>query len=181
MDYRFKICIFGDGGVGKTTLVTRYLTGVFDADIPITLGMKFFVKKLEIIEKKCSLQIWDFAGELEFRELLPSSVIGSSGGIFMFDITRYSSIKNLKDYITIFKENNNNPETIPILLIGGKLDLENKRAISKVDSQDLAKQYGFSDFIECSSKTGENVNKIFITLTQMILEKVKFGINDNSI
>ncbi|MCK4688545.1 MAG: GTP-binding protein, partial [Candidatus Lokiarchaeota archaeon] len=83
-DAMFKICIFGDGGVGKTTLVKRYMTGVFKGDSTMTIGVDFHVKKLEINGLNVSLQIWDFAGEDRFRFLLPSYVIGASGGIFMY-------------------------------------------------------------------------------------------------
>jgi small GTP-binding protein len=169
--YRFKICIFGDGGVGKTTLVNRYLTGVFDQEIEMTLGMEFYVKKLKLKGIECSLQIWDFAGEREFRALLPSSVIASSGGIFMYDITRYSSLKNLKDYYTIFKENNEALERIPMILVGGKLDLKQGRSIPIGTGINMAKKYNFTEFIECSSKNGKNIDRIFKTLTSLILKK----------
>ncbi len=83
MDAMFKLCIFGDGGVGKTTLVKRYLTGVFAGDTTMTIGVDFHIKKLNIEGKEVGLQIWDFAGEDRFRFLLPSYVFGTSGGIFM--------------------------------------------------------------------------------------------------
>ncbi len=169
--YRYKICVFGDGGVGKTTLVNRYLTGVFDESLVMTLGMEFFVKKLSVAAINCSLQIWDFAGEREFRALLPSNVRNASGGIFVFDISRYSSIKNLNDWITIFMENNKGRGVIPILLVGSKLDLEKKRAISKKEGRKMAKKHGFFEYIECSSKTGENIEKIFTTLSHEIVKQ----------
>ena len=59
--HRFKICVFGDGGVGKTTLVNRYLSGVFNDSTKMTLGMQFFVKKLTFGDTTVSLQIWDFS------------------------------------------------------------------------------------------------------------------------
>jgi len=102
-DVMFKLCIFGDGGVGKTTLLGRYLTGIFKANQSITIGVDFHVKKLEVNGKKVLLQIWDFAGEKRFRFLLPSYVLGASGGIFMYDITRYSSLKNFPEWVKIFK------------------------------------------------------------------------------
>ena len=99
----FKVCLFGDGGVGKTTLINRYLTGVFKSDESITIGVDFHIKKLIIEEKRISLQIWDFAGEERFRFLLPSYVLGASGGIFVYDITRFTSLKNFQDWLDIFK------------------------------------------------------------------------------
>ena len=95
----FKLCIFGDGGVGKTTLVNRYLTKVFDTDIKMTVGADFYVRDLEIDGKKVVIRIWDFGGEQRFKVLLPSFAKGADGGIFMFDITRYTSVKNIDDWL----------------------------------------------------------------------------------
>ena len=171
--YRFKICVFGDGGVGKTTLVNRYLRGVFDEDIEMTFGMEFYVKKLELDDIKCSLQVWDFAGEREFRSLLPSCVADSAGGIFMFDISRFSTVKNLQEWVTIFKENNIPARYSPVLLVGGKSDLEDRRVISIQEGIQIAGKHEFFKYVECSSKTGEHVEEVFTTLVREILIRRK--------
>jgi small GTP-binding protein len=171
--YRFKICIFGDGGVGKTTLVNRYLTGVFDDEIELTFGMEFYVKKLEIEGVRCVLQVWDFAGEREFRSLLPSCVIDSSGGIFMFDISRYSTVKNLEEWVHIFKQNNIPSRYSPVILVGGKLDLKDRRVIPPDEGLKIAGKHEFFKYIECSSVTGENVENVFTSLVREILVRMK--------
>lgn len=167
---RFKISIFGDGGVGKTTLINRYLKGVFNNSTKITIGIDFYVKKLEIEDIECSLQIWDFAGESEFRSLFPSFVKNSDGGIFMFDITRYTSLENFDDWLYVFKNHNRENKEIPVLLVGGKSDLEDHRVVVKNDVLDLAQAYGDFEYIECSSKTGDNVEDVFTLLTRNILK-----------
>ena len=140
-DAMFKIVIFGDGGVGKTTLINRYLTGVFIGDSSMTIGVDFHVKKVDIDGKRVGLQIWDFAGENRFRFLMPSYVVGASGGVFMFDITRYTSLKNFNDWIEIFKTGYKaNTQQIPVLMVGSKLDLEYKRAVSREEAFEMAKE-----------------------------------------
>ncbi|MFW9938181.1 MAG: Rab family GTPase [Candidatus Thorarchaeota archaeon] len=173
-DAMFKICLFGDGGVGKTTLVTRYLTGVFKGNSTITIGVDFHVKKLEVADKKVSLQIWDFAGEDRFRFLLPSYVVGASGGIFMYDITRYSSLKNFDDWISIFKKGFiGDKRQLPIIMVGGKLDLQYKRAVSTKEAFELAKAHNLYGFVECSSKDGRNVEEIFNEIAKLMLHRAE--------
>lgn len=171
VDAVFKVCIFGDGGVGKTTLVNRYLTGVF-RDSSMTIGVDFHIKKLEIEGKKVTLQIWDFAGEDRFRFILPSYVRGASGGIFMYDITSYASLKNLSDWLTIFNgEFKGDEQQIPTIMVGGKADLQYKRSVSSEDATKLAKEKNLYGFIECSAKTGKNVEESFVAIAQIMMEK----------
>ena len=170
---RFKICIFGDGGVGKTTLVKRYLQGIFDDATPMTIGVEFYVKKLKIDEHPCSLQIWDFAGENEFRDLFPSFVRDASGGIFMYDITRRSSLEDFEDWMYVFQEQNKEQIGVPLILVGGKSDLEEERLIQEQDILEATQRFGQFDHLECSSKTGQNIEKIFEILTRKILENKK--------
>jgi small GTP-binding protein len=168
----FKVCIFGDGGVGKTTLINRYLTGVFDSGSDMTIGVDFRVKKMEIQGKRVSLQIWDFAGEERFRFLLPSYVLGASGGVFMYDITRYSSLRNFQDWLEIFKTGYKGPAgQIPIIMVGSKLDLDYKRAVSRDDAHELAKNNNLFGYIECSSKDGKNVEDVFHEIGRLMMEK----------
>ena len=166
----YKVCIFGDGGVGKTTLIGRYLTGVFQSNSEITIGVDFHIKKLEILGKRVTLQIWDFAGESRFRFLLPSYVLGASGGIFMYDITRYSSLKNFQDWLSIIKQGYRGPiKQIPIIMVGSKLDLEHKRAVTRDDAHELAKDNGLFGYIECSSKDGQNVEEVFAEIGRLMM------------
>jgi len=173
-DYKFKLPIIGDGGVGKTTLTQRYLHGIFEEKYALTIGMEFYIKKLEVDGNLTSLHIWDFAGEEKFRFLLPGIINGANGTLFMFDITRYNTFRNLKDWLAVFNETNRNyGQKVETLLIGSKLDLEQARTVSKAEAIDFAREYNFSEYIECSSKTGENVELIFETIARIILKKEK--------
>lgn len=172
VDALFKLVVFGDGGVGKTSLVTRYLQGVFTGNTTMTIGVDFHTKKIKINDMLVSLQIWDFAGEDRFRFLLPSYLRGANGGIFMYDITRYSSIKNFDAWLEVLrKEAEEEVKNIPIMLVGGKSDLENKRSISPKEGHRLMEEKDLCDFSECSAKTGENVEKIFANITKRMLSR----------
>ena len=169
-DATYKIVIFGDAGCGKTTLTQRYLTILFKSDTTMTIGVDFEVKSLEIDEKKVKLQIWDFGGEERFRFLLPTYVKGANGGIFMYDITNYSSLAHIDDWLTVIRKKIE--VMFPVIVVGGKADLE--REVSSEEGIQISEARDMDAFIECSAKTGENIEKTFKALTRLMLQKSDF-------
>ncbi|MFX1394454.1 MAG: Rab family GTPase [Promethearchaeota archaeon] len=167
---KFKLMIIGNGGVGKTTLVNRYLTGVFTQGA-LTIGVDFHIKAVEIEGEKVTLQIWDFAGEDRFRFLLPSYAMGANGAIFMYDITRYTSLDSVEEWLDVFRKSFKEDEEVPMIMVGSKLDLMERRVVPRVDAVEIASKYQFYDYLECSSKTGKNVEDIFFRIAQIMLEK----------
>jgi len=174
-DALFKVIVFGDGGVGKTTLVKRYLEGYFEETTKMTVGMDFFVKHVEVDGKKVTLQIWDFGGEERFRFLLPSYVSGASGGIFMYDITRLMSLNHIDEWLEIFSSEYSkkySQDTLPVIMVGGKKDLEYKRSVKIEEAEQVQDEQNCFKLMECSSKTGENVEEVFIELSRELLKRI---------
>ena len=171
----FKICLFGDGGVGKTTLTMRYLTGLFKFDTKLTIGANFYKKILKFNENTTiSLLIWDFGGEKQFHNLFSMYVSGSSGAIFMYDVTRFSSLKNVDDWMKTLKEGLKEKYPIPILMVGSKIDLIKQNKIDMNFPAQVVNKFNFIDHILCSAKTGYNVDLIFNRLTEEIMKKLGF-------
>jgi len=164
----YKICVFGDIGVGKTTLINRYLTNEFHENIRSTLGAAIHIKLLDIKNGKVTLQVWDFGGEYKFRFLIPTYAQGSSGGIFVFDLTNYKSLTNIIKWLPEVKKVAGD---MPILMVGSKLDLKEQRVCDKEEALDLKELHKLQTYIECSSKTGENVEIIFSFLLREILDQ----------
>ena len=167
----YKICIFGESRVGKTTLARRFLKGYFEEDIKLTMGAEIFVKFLRVEGKRIVLQVWDFGGESLFNFLLPLYSRGSSGGIFMYDLTRRGTLERTEEWLTTFKRGLS-PERkdVPILLVGGKLDLTGQIVVLQKEAETVMQQYNLFDYIQCSSKTGENLKLIFESLLKRILK-----------
>jgi len=164
----FKLIVFGDGGVGKTSLTHRYLTGVFNEGNNVTIGVEFYVKNLVMEGKNIKLQIWDFGGEERFRFLLPNYCKGCNGGIFVYDVTNLSTLHNLKQWMEVVSEN---APGISIIVVGTKVDLVEKRKVSREEAVEVAKSFKMAGFVEVSAKTGLNVEKVFEMLLKIIMLK----------
>lgn len=134
----------------------------------MTLGVDFHLKPIEVNGEMIKLQIWDFAGEERFRFLFPSYIRGANGAVFMYDITNYGSLAHVDDWFEIVE--NEIDYDLPIVFVGGKTDLMHLKEISTKKAMKLAITKGANGFIECSSKNGENVHKIFDLLTKLILK-----------
>jgi small GTP-binding protein len=119
-DATFKIVMFGDAGTGKENLTQRFLTNLFVSDSKMTIGVDFEMKSLVVDGKKVKLQIWDFLGEERFRSLLPTYVRGTRGGLFVYDITNYSSIAHIDDWLTVIRREIKAEDQFPIIIVGSK-------------------------------------------------------------
>jgi small GTP-binding protein len=169
----FKVVIFGDAGVGKTSMINSYLSGIFLEDIQMTVGADLDEKKLEIDGEPVSLRIVDVGGEKRFKlflHALRKIAKESNGGIFMYDITRYNSLQGLDDWLLMFNQGSNSAKIkIPVIMVGGKADLEEKREVKMEDAVDLANKRGLAGYYECSAKTGEHIEKIFDLLIRAMI------------
>ena len=167
-DYTFKILVLGDNPARKTAFTKRYISGYYQEDIKLTIGVDFYSKTTTFKDKKIKIQLWDFGGEEKFRFLLPEYCKGASGAFFLYDITHYGSFKHISEWLKIIRENTGD---IPIILIGSKLDLHENRVVSRDEGLLAAEKYNLASFLEVSSKTGENVEKAFEIMIEKLIER----------
>ncbi|MFX1410442.1 MAG: Rab family GTPase [Promethearchaeota archaeon] len=165
----YKVVIVGDGGVGKSTMVQRLLTGLY-LEQKITIGTDLATYDVDIDEDTTvMLQIWDFAGEKRFRFFLPNYAQGANGCLLCYDITRHTSFDNLLEWYYIVKDNATDPVFV---LVGGKHDLaDQRRSVEFIEAIEFKNKYHISHVFETSSKSGLNNKIIFETLTKAIIEK----------
>ena len=168
-DALFKVVIFGDSNSGKTTFRKRFITNKFISNSRQTIGVDFETEILEVDGLEVKLMIWDFAGEERYRFIFPQYIYGAMGGILMYDITNYSSFSHIHEWFSVLKETN---QSFPTILLGGKSDLDNLREIPWELGMKATESIGMTEFIECSSKTGENVQETFETLARIMLNKM---------
>lgn len=162
-----KVITAGEGGVGKTTLLYRYIEGKFLVDTRMTIGVEFFLKELEIEGEKILLQIWDFGGQDHFRPFLKNYALGARGALLLFDLTRPSSLERIEQWVNICRGEN---PGIPIIFLGTKLDLTDQITIDDAFALKFKKKYWFFDYLKISSKTGENVNLAFELLAKELVK-----------
>ncbi len=170
----YKIVVAGDGGVGKTSFLNRYLVDHFDPGTEMTIAIDHYVQKFKLNEQKYELQIWDMGGQDRFRFLLQNFIKGTAGGLILFDLSRYSiTMDSLYDWVTLLREKN---EGIPIILVGTKYDIiesEEKFNESLIDefANDFKEELNLQDYIKISAKTGMNKKVPIEKLLENILPK----------
>lgn len=169
--YLYKILVTGNAGVGKTSLLRRYVEGKFDESTVMTVGVDFFVKELEINSGKCSLQLWDLGGQHRFRYMQKQYVMGARGALLLVDLTRKPKMNNIVEWVNIIRHYDID---LPILLIGNKFDLKDYRAISDNFLEDVKDTFGMFDVYKTSAKTGYNVEKVFRRMAIKLMNKTKY-------
>ena len=173
--YLLKYKIIGDSAVGKSNLLLRYAHEKFNEDYQATIGIEFGSKNIEIDNEKYRIQIWDTAGQENFKSLTRAYYKNSVCAIIVYDITNKQSFNNINTWIDDCK--NQSPKTIFFVLVGNKSDLENKRQVNYNEGLKFAQENNIL-FFESSAKTGKNVEDIFYKSAKIISEKIKEGIYD---
>lgn len=162
----FKLIIAGDGGVGKTSLTNKYITGVFNPAQKITIGVEFFIKDLNLDGiGTVRLQIWDFGGEDRFRFLLPTYVNGANGVLYLFSITDMQTLTHIDEWLQILRSYD---PKIPIMVVGSKADLEYMRKVQSHEGVTIAKSKRCKGYVEVSAKSGVNVEITFETISKLM-------------
>lgn len=164
---KYKIILAGDGAVGKTTLINRFVTGKFAADYKATIGVDIFSKRFKVeAGQHINLQIWDIAGQSLFRSFRKKFYSQARGALLVFDLTMPSSLESLTNWISDIKEVTGD---IPLILIGNKSDLIELRSITESDISNFLKHSSVADHFLTSALTGENVERAFHELAAHII------------
>ena len=157
-----KILLLGDGAVGKTSLVHRFVEGQFLDRYKSTIGVDIFSKTLPDIE----LQIWDLSGQTHFASVRNKFYAKADGALLCFDLTNRKSFDNLDSWLTEIK--NGIGKDIPIVLLGNKVDLTDLIAIKEEEIANFAQKKNWK-WLNSSAKTGQNVEEAFNALAKELI------------
>ena len=174
-DLTLKLLVVGDSSVGKTNFVMRLINNEFSKNYMTTSGIDLKTTDIEIKNKKIHIQLWDTAGQEKYKAITKNLFLKVMGALIIYDITNEASYNNLKSWVKLIKEECG--KHMQLIILGNKSDLDAQRKISKDEAINYAKEQKI-DYIETSSKTGENVKKAVTMICESILENKEM--NDSS-
>lgn len=161
-----KICLLGDFGVGKTSLVRRFVEDRFDDKYLTTIGVKISRKIIQRPYGSMNLLVWDLAGSTGFDSFTnPSYMQGTAGAIIVCDITRRETLTIVAEYAR--QSRIINPK-IKLVFVCNKMDIETNRVIADEDLREVSSTFGDGTYFFSSAKTGENVDDVFFSLAEKI-------------
>lgn len=165
----FKLILVGDGGVGKTTFVKRHLTGEFEKKYVATLGVEVHPLRFQTNFGPMVFNVWDTAGQEKFGGLRDGYYIQGQCAILMFDVTARVTYKNVpnwhRDLVRVC-------EGIPIVLVGNKVDIKDRRVKAKNITFHRKKNLQYYDI---SAKSNYNFEKPFLWLARKLTGKANLG------
>ena len=174
-NYLLKYIIIGDSSVGKSNILLRYSQDKFNDEYQTTIGVEFGAKNIELDKKIYRIQIWDTAGQENFRSITRAYYKNSVCAFIVYDITNRASFENVKTWLDDIQKQC--PQTTFLVLVGNKIDLENERQILYEEGSSFAEKNNML-FIETSAKTGQNIENLFVKSVEVINEKIKEGYYD---
>ena len=163
----YKVILAGDGAVGKTSLIEKFITGKFEKDYRMTLGTNIFAKSLNVDGSSVKLIIWDLAGQPHFKHVRAGFYLGAAGALLVYDVTRRATLENLDNWRGEMAKNTG--EVSASVVVGNKCDLDNLREVKKGEGKSYADGIN-APFFETSAKAGDNVESAFSSLARCIVK-----------
>lgn len=155
---RYKLILFGDEAVGKTSLVNRFVNDKFEQNYISTLGYNVYEKRFSFGDYIVSLMIYDVGGQERFAELRKRYAEGANTALLVYDVTNETSFNNLEKWAG---ELYRYVGALPFVILGNKNDLVDERKVDVFMGEKMSIDIGAVTFLETSAKTGINVERAF--------------------
>ena len=167
-DEKIQLILIGESGVGKTSLIRRYTNNIFNTNHLETIGIEFFNKEERINDQIIQIKLWDTAGQEIFHSLTKNFYRKADGIIIVYDITNKESFERIQDWVKSVYDNTDTYKEIQMIIVGNKIDLEERREVSKEEGLKIGKYFEI-DFFEASAKNAEGVKNFMIKIIEDIL------------
>lgn len=166
-----KVVLLGDGGVGKTSLIRRFVVDQYSDDYITTVGTKVSKRSLNLghpaAEVEMAMQIWDVLGQKGYSGVQETAMKGAQGVLLVYDVTNEESRRNLEEYWipAVWRL----AGQVPMVIAGNKADLATDRVWAEDYLYFLSQKYS-SPGLLTSAKTGERVERVFRSMGEQIFE-----------
>ena len=169
-EYKFKVVVVGDSGVGKTNLIKRFINDTFNKDSKATVGVEFLSKSYLINSEVFKVQIWDTAGQERYKSITAAYYKGAKGAMIVYDVTNQTSFDNVDKWANEIKEKA--AKNINLMIVGNKTDLQDKIVITSEMATEKAKTLEIP-VMETSALDSTNVKEAFYQLLREMYKSVK--------
>jgi small GTP-binding protein len=168
-----KVVMLGDGSVGKTSLIARYVVNKFDDKYIATIGTKVSKKDMQLTKPNLiinlRMMIWDILGQKEYSKIRTASLSGAQGVILVADLSRPETVQSLESFW--IPEIETAIGKVPTVLVGNKSDLAGEGSASVATLEAIGEKLGYRTYLT-SAKTGENVEELFAGLSELLVADV---------
>ena len=168
-DEKIQIIIIGESQVGKTSILYQYTQNKFSTQYLATVGVEYFVKEELINNKHIRVKIWDTAGQEQYKSITKSFYKNSDGIVIVYDVHDKKSFEKVQDWVQSLNEYTDSSKTIPVILVGNKIDLE--REVSTEEGQKLAESFNLP-FFESSAKENKGITEFMHKIITDVLNVV---------
>ena len=159
-----RVITLGESGVGKTSIIRRYIHNIFDENNLSTIGLNFSFKEVKLKKgKSINIKLIDTAGQEKYKALAKSYFKNVDAVLFVFSLNNQDSFDNMKNWINLFNDNHNGKEGIPKYLIGNKAD--EKREVQKNMVDEFLSKNKYKYF-ETSAKDNNGIDELFQELSE---------------
>ena len=172
---QLKVIVLGDSGVGKTSILNRFVKQEFSQSYRATVGADFLFKEFTVDGKAVSLQLWDTAGQERFQSLGNAFYRGTDCCMLVFDITNLESFEGIVSWKKEFLQRSGNEDTnFPIILVGNKCDMAYDRKVSQARAKEWADEEKLI-YDEVSAKEDIHIEESFIQATRLCMTREEYA------
>lgn len=160
-----KVVLVGDTKVGKSCILSSFVNGTFDRNMPVTIGAAFLTKAVATDTGLVRLQLWDTAGQERFRSLAPMYYRTSDVAILVYDVTSRDSLEGLREWAGEIADKA--PTTMKTVVVGNKIDLVDQRVVTWEIGEAFAESIQAVHYGETSAMSGDGIKEVFNVIAEL--------------
>ncbi|XP_015920309.1 ras-related protein Rab-22A isoform X1 [Parasteatoda tepidariorum] len=167
-----KLCVLGDSGVGKSSIVQRFVHNTFNPAVESTIGASFMTKCILVDDCTFKFNIWDTAGQERYRSLAPMYYRNAGAAVIVYDVTNRGTFQSVKGWIRELQLHGSS--NVIMAIAGNKADLEGRREVTYKEAKEYARSVNAA-FVETSALTAVNIHELFKEIANRLPKVISTG------